>query len=248
MLKKERQAYILQQINIHNKVLSSDLCDQLNVSEDTVRRDLQELHEEGKLAKVHGGALSKSFHFTLQKNTIYQHPAKKIIAQKAASLIQDGMFVLLSGGTTIIELVKALPEELNATFITVSIPTALELLNHPNAEVIFIGNKLSKSAQISVGAEVIKKLSEIRADICFLGTNAIDVEKGITDLEWEVIEVKRAMMAASNKTISLAISEKLNSTQRLQVCTPAEINGLITELKPDSDILKPYVVSGIDIY
>ncbi|MBA4198456.1 MAG: DeoR family transcriptional regulator [Chitinophaga sp.] len=247
MLKKERQAYIIQQINIHNKVLSSDLCEQLTVSEDTVRRDLQELHEEGILTKVHGGALSKSFHFTLQKNTIYQQPEKKIIAQKAAELIQDGMFVLLSGGTTIIELIKALPDDLAATFITVSVPTALELLNHPNSEVIFIGNKLSKAAQIAVGGEVVQKLNEIKADLCFLGTNSIDVEKGITDLEWDVIEVKRAMMKAAQKTISLAISEKLNTEQRLQVCTLNQIDTLITELRPENELLKPYLKAGITV-
>ncbi|MBL0883174.1 MAG: DeoR/GlpR transcriptional regulator, partial [Chitinophagaceae bacterium] len=76
MLKKERQAYIIQQINIHNKVLSSDLSVQLDVSEDTVRRDLQELAEEGKLIKVHGEALSKSFHFQLETGTIFSLPRK----------------------------------------------------------------------------------------------------------------------------------------------------------------------------
>lgn len=245
MLKKERQAYIIQQINIHNKVLSSDLSVQLNVSEDTVRRDLQELDEEGKLTKVHGGALSKSFHFTIQNNNIYQHTEKKIIAHKAIQLIKDGMLVVLSGGTTIRELVKNLPEELNATFITVSIPTALELLNHPNSEVIFLGNKLIKSAQMSVGAEVVQKLSEIRADLCFLGTNSIDVNEGITDLEWEIIEVKKAMMRAAKKTVSLAISEKLNTVQRLQVCKIDDVDMMITELNPEELLLQPYKEKGL---
>ncbi|MBP9213509.1 MAG: DeoR/GlpR transcriptional regulator, partial [Chitinophagaceae bacterium] len=231
----------------HNKVLSSDLSVQLNVSEDTVRRDLQELDEEGKLTKVHGGALSKSFHFTIQNNNIYQHTEKKIIAQKAISLIQDGMMVLLSGGTTIRELVKNLPENLNATFITVSIPTALELLNHPNSEVIFLGNKLIKSAQMSVGAEVVQKLSEIKADLCFLGTNSIDIENGITDLEWEIIEVKKAMIKAAHKTVSLAISEKLNSVQRLKVCNVEDVDILITELLPTNDLLAPYKNKGIEV-
>jgi DeoR/GlpR family transcriptional regulator of sugar metabolism len=247
MLKKERQAYILQQINIHNKVLSSDLSRQLNVSEDTVRRDLQELHEEGKLTKVHGGALSKSFHFTLQNSDIYLQTEKRIIAQKAVQLIKDGMFVILSGGTTIIEMVKMLPEELNATFITVSVPTALELLNHPNSEVIFIGNKLLKSAQISVGAEVVQRLSEIEADICFLGTNSIDAEKGITDLEWEVIEVKKAMIKCAHRTVSLAISEKLNSVQRLQICATEAIDTLITELLPTDIALDAYRQKGVKL-
>ncbi len=247
MLKKERQAYILQQINIHNKVLSSDLSIQLTVSEDTIRRDLQELDEEGKLTKVHGGALSKSFHFTIQNNDIYSLPEKKIIAHKAVQLIKDGMFIVLSGGTTIRELVKALPEELNATFITPSIPTALELLNHPNIDVIFIGNKLLKSAQMSVGAEAVMRLADIKADYCFLGTNSIDAKEGITDLEWEVIEIKRAMINCANKTVSLAISEKLNSVQRLKVCSINDINTLITELLPDNDLLISYKEAGISI-
>lgn len=247
MLKKERHAHIMQQLNIHNKILSSDLCAQLNVSEDTIRRDLQELSEEDKLIKVHGGALSNSFHFTLQFNDVYKVVEKRTIAHKATQLIKDGMFVILSGGSTIRELVKALPRELNATFITVSIPTAMELLNHPNSEVIFLGNKLLKSAQIAVGVDAVKRLGEIRADLCFLGTNSIDVENGITDLEWEVIEVKKAMMQAAQKTISLSISEKLNTAQRLQVCPLSKIDTLITELSPTHDLLGPYQEAGLNI-
>ncbi len=239
MLKKERQAYITQQLNIHNKVLSSDLSLQLNVSEDTVRRDLNELSEEGKLLKVHGGALSTGFHFTLENHSIYNASEKRIIALKAVSLIKDGMLVLLSGGTTIRELVKSLPLNLNATFITVSVPIALELLNHPCSEVIFLGNKLSKSAQISVGAEVIRKLAELKADLCFLGTNSIDMN-GVSDMEWEVIEVKKAMLASAEKTISLAISEKLNTNQKLRVCKLEHLDYLITELDSNDVLLEPY--------
>jgi DeoR/GlpR family transcriptional regulator of sugar metabolism len=239
MLKKERQAYITQQLNIHNKVLSSDLSQQLKVSEDTVRRDLNELSEQGKLLKVHGGALSTGFHFTLENNSIYSVTEKRIIARKAITLIRDGMLVLLSGGTTIRELVKSLPLELNATFITVSVPIALELLNHPNSEVIFLGNKLSKSAQIAVGAEVIKKIADIKADLCFLGTNSID-QGGVSDMEWEVIEVKKAMLESSEKNVSLAISEKLNTRQRLRICKLEELDHLITELDPDNTLLSSY--------
>jgi DeoR/GlpR family transcriptional regulator of sugar metabolism len=240
MLKKERHAFIKREIDIHNKVLSSDLSTQLNVSEDTVRRDLQELEEEGLLNKVHGGAISKSIQFSLHNNTVYSQTEKKIIAEKARQLIKDGMIVLLSGGTTIIELVRSLPPELKATFITVSIPTALELLNHPSSEVIFLGNKLLKNAQMAVGAEVVQKLNEIKADLCFLGTNSIDVEAGLTDLEWEVIEVKKAMIKNSKKTISLSISKKLNTVQRLTICKIEDIDVLITELDPFDPFLKPY--------
>ncbi|MEI6263694.1 MAG: DeoR/GlpR family DNA-binding transcription regulator [Sphingobacteriia bacterium] len=247
MLKKERQAYIIQQINIHNKVLSSDLGNQLNVSEDTIRRDLQELAEEGKLIKVHGGALANSFHFTIETKNVYNISAKQIIAQKAIELIKDGMLIVISGGTTMRELVKLLPPQLNATFVTANVPIALELLDHPNVEVIFLGNKLLKSAQMAVGAEVVLRLSQIKADLCLLGTNSIDPNYGITDLEWEIIEVKKAMIACSKKVVSLAISEKLNTVQHLQVCTLDKIDVLITELDAEDELLLSYKVPGIQV-
>lgn len=247
MLKKERQAYIIQQINIHNKVLSSDLGTQLDVSEDTIRRDLQELAEEGKLIKVHGGALAKSFHFTIESQNVYNLSAKQIIAKKAIELIKDGMLIVISGGTTMRELVKMLPPQLNATFVTANVPIALELLNHSNVEVIFLGNRLLKSAQMAVGAEVVQRFAQIRADLCLLGTNSIDPVYGITDLEWEIIEVKKAMIACSQKVVSLAISEKLNTVQHLQVCTLDKIDTLITELNPENEILSIYIQQDINV-
>src|SRR5882762_10569866 len=132
VLKKERQAYILHQVNLHNKVRSSSLSAEVNVSEDTIRRDLQELAEEGKVIKVHGGALSHSFNdLYYPSNNVYSHNQKKIIAQKGAALVHDGMFVLTSGGTTIIELARVLPPQLRATFISGSIPAILEYMHHP---------------------------------------------------------------------------------------------------------------------
>src|SRR5574338_373604 len=98
MLKKERQAYILHQVNLHNKVLSSTLSNEIHVSEDTIRRDMYELADEGKLIKVHGGALSHSFnevHFP--SNGVYSQGNKKKKEHKAINLINNGIFVLTSG-------------------------------------------------------------------------------------------------------------------------------------------------------
>ena len=245
MLKRERQSFILRQVNLHNKVLSSDLSQEMQVSEDTIRRDLNELSDDGKIIKVHGGALSKSFHLSIKSSNVYSLDEKKTIAQKASHLIKDGMFVLTTGGTTIIELAKALPPELSATFITVSLPVAYEYIHHPNIEVIFIGDKISKSAQISIGGEAISKIRQIKADLCFLGTNAIDVTSGITDSDWDVVQVKKAMIETSEKVISLAISEKLNTVQRIKICEVNDIDVLITELDNHDDLLMPYQRAGI---
>jgi DeoR/GlpR family transcriptional regulator of sugar metabolism len=247
MLKKERQAFILRNVNLHNRVLSSDLSTAISVSEDTIRRDLQELAEHDKLIKVHGGALSKSFHSSFNSPEVYAIEHKKRIAQKAVTLIKDNMFVLTSGGTTIIELAKALPENLHATFITGSLPVALEYMRHPNIEVILIGDKLSKNSQITFGGGAISQIKQIKADICFVGTNALDIQNGLMDNDWEVVQVKKAMIESSAKVVSLAISEKLNTTQCIKVCDAGDIDVLVTELDKAAPLLESYRKAAITI-
>jgi DeoR/GlpR family transcriptional regulator of sugar metabolism len=247
MLKRERQAFILHQVNLHNRVLSSDLSIGINVSEDTIRRDLHELSEFGKLIKVHGGALSNSFSSSFNSAKVYSIENKKRIAQKAASLIKDGMFVLTSGGTTIIEMAKTLPENLQATFITGSLQAAIEYTHHPSIEIIFIGDKVLKSSQITVGGEAIAKIKQIKADLCFLGINALHVNEGLTDNDWEVVQLKKAMIESSAQVVALSISEKLNTTQRIKICDLKDLDILITELEENSPLLNEYKKAGLII-
>jgi DeoR/GlpR family transcriptional regulator of sugar metabolism len=247
MLKEERQAYILHQVNIHNKVLSSSLSEQLKISEDTIRRDLNDLSGENKIIKVHGGALSNSYQSLPISGDVYALNEKKIVAQKAAELIKDGMFILTAGGTTIIELARILPKELQVTFITVSIAAAFELTKHPTAELVFIGDKISKNARITVGAEAIKKIQEITPDLCFLGVNAIDIKQGLTDNDWDVVQIKKAMIQSAKKVIALSISEKVDTCEQLKICEADDIDILITELHPADTKLQPYLNKGIEI-
>ena len=248
MLKTERLAYILHQVNLHNKVLLTDLSQQINVSDDTIRRDLQQLADDGKIIKVHGGALSTAFHQVHNASEeIYAYRQKKIIAQKAVSLIKDGMFVLTGGGTTIIELAKSLPPSLHATFSSGSIPALNEYINHPNIEVIAIGEKVSKNAKITVGSDAISKIRELRVDLCLLGINAINTEQGVSDNDWEVVQVKKAMIESAKRLACLTISEKINSRQPIQVCECSKIDTLITELPANDVLLQPYIRMGINV-
>ena len=157
------------------------------------------------------------------------------------------MFVLTTGGTTLIELARHLPDTLKATFISGSLPVALEYTHHPLVEVIMIGDKVSKNSKITVGGEAIARIREIKADICFLGVNAIDTEHGITDNDWEVVQVKKAMIESAQKVICLTIAEKINSVQPFHVCPVDKLDTLITELPPDDPLLEPYRRKGIRI-
>ncbi|MBC7567150.1 MAG: DeoR/GlpR transcriptional regulator [Pedobacter sp.] len=247
MLKKERHDFIMRQINLHNRVLSSDLVQMLNVSEDTVRRDLQELYENSQLFKVHGGALSKSYQSSFDDTSVYAKEAKITIAKKAIGLIKDGMVILTGGGTTLIELAKQLPQTLHATFFTISPFVAIELAKYPNIEVILIGGLFSKNSQVTYGGHVITQLADIRADLCLLGTSALHPLEGLTDTDWEINQLKKAMLAASKKTAILCISEKLNIALRLKVSGLENINYLVTELLREDPKMEEYHLKSLEI-
>ena len=240
MFKNERQSFIIKQINLHNKVLSSELSVKLNVSEDTVRRDLAELAEAGEIIKVHGGALSKSYHYPIQQNLSYAVEAKKEIAKKAVKLIQPGMTLLIEAGTTMLEMVRMIPDTMEGTFFTVSPLMALELAAHPGLNVIVIGGKIDYTSQINIGEKPISELADIRVDLCFLGAHGLDSKEGLSESEWNVTQVKKAMIKSASKLAVITISEKLNSIFKMKLCPIQDIDYLVTELDPNDKKLKPY--------
>ena len=248
MLKKERQEFILHQLNLHNKILCADLSNMMGVSDDTIRRDLQELAQEDKLIKVHGGALSKSFHTAFDRKMVYNLEDKHIIAQKTAALVQSGMYILTSGGTSILEFAKSLDPNLNATFFTCSLNAAIEFAHHPSIEVVMIGDKVSKDSMLTTGASAMQTIESIQADLCILGINSLDTQFGLSENDWEVVQIKKAMIKASKKTICIGISEKLNSQQKIKVANLDEIDILITELDPNDPTLLPFKHKGLTIY
>ena len=248
MLKKERQEFILHQLNLHNKILCADLSNKMGVSDDTIRRDLQELALEDKLIKVHGGALSKSFHTAFDRKMVYNLEDKNIIAQKTAALVQSGMYILTSGGTSILEFAKSLDSNLNATFFTCSLNAAIEFAHHPSIEVVMIGDKVSKDSMLTTGASAMQTIESIQADLCILGINSLDTQFGLSENDWEVVQIKKAMIKASKKTICIGISEKLNSQQKIKVANLDEIDILITELDPNHPTLLPFKHKGLTIY
>jgi len=239
MLKEERHQTILTQVELHNRVLLTDIAEKLDVSIDTVRRDVKELDQDSKLRKVHGGAISLGFTTnSARNNNIYALSQKTIIAEKAASLLKNGGVIFIDGGTTCLELARLIPLDLHLTCFTLSLPVAMELNNKPNLNVIFIGGKISKEAQIAIGATTTNFLSEIKVDYSFIGTGYVDSFFGLTEFDWDIVQVKKAVIKASKKTVLLCISEKLNSQHRYKTCDIKAINTMITELDSEDDQLK----------
>lgn len=237
--KKERKNLILKQVNIHSRLMYNDLVHLIDVSEDTIRRDVNELAEEGHLILIKGGVMCAAYHFGHDAQT-YAQSEKLVIAEKTLSLLRDDIIVLIGGGTTVREFIKKIPNTLRATFLTVNVMTAVELLDKPMIRTIMIGGQVSTYSQMTVSGEVFEYLAGIRPDLCIMGTNAIDSNNGLTDSDWETIQVKKTMIKVAEKVAIICISEKLSSSMQMKIADLSEIDYLITELSPDSPGLLPY--------
>lgn len=232
MLQEERHQFILQQLAEHKKIHSEEVSRQLKVSGDTTRRDLIQLEKAGKLLRVHGGAIATDFHNPFQPEQVYAKKEKIIIARKALSLVKDGMTLLAGGGTVMLEFARLLPENLKGTLFTVSPLVALEAAQRSTIDVILVAGQLSRNAYICTGATVVKQLADIRADLCLMGTHGFSVVEGVTDYDWDVVQIKKAMLQSAERTALLAIAERKDVVHKLRVCPLRDIDYLITEQPP----------------
>ncbi|MEH0157594.1 DeoR/GlpR family DNA-binding transcription regulator [Limibacter armeniacum] len=256
MLKEERQNYILDIVRKNNKVLSSELSTELNVSEDTIRRDLRELSDAGKIRRVHGGAISSESNnktasssyipFSYEDREIYARDEKTVIAKKAVELIHDDSVVLIDGGTTNLEIVKNLPADLKATFFTNCLLVASKLVEYRFVDVYFLGGKILPNAQVTIGHEVTEALKDMHADIFFLGVRSIDAVRGVTDIDREEVRVKRAMAMASKRVVAVALQEKLGSAQPFLAVPVDKIHTIITEAGQEPAAFSPFRHLGIE--
>ncbi len=248
MLKRERQLKIIDKVRDNRKVSSVFLAEELNVSEDTIRRDLNELAGKGLITKVHGGAvISIQKLYQYNEDIIFNREKKTEVALKAVPLIQDGMVIIISGGTTNLVLAKLFPKDIKATIYTYSFPIAMQLTEHPLIEIIFIGGQIQKNSMVTTGVDVILFLSKIKANICFMGVSGLSVEHGITDEGYEVSLIKKAMISASEKIVYLVTSDKLNIRHSFNVCNLKDIDVAVTDLSPTDPALNKYIEAGVHL-
>jgi len=248
MLTTQRKQELLASLKENGQIVAKDMSVAMGVSEDTIRRDLRELAREGLLQRVHGGALPASPALAdFAGRERLRHDGKMAIGATAAAMIEPGQVVILDGGTSAREVARHLPLDLKATIVTHSPTIALELLNHTSIEVILIGGRFFKHSVVAVGAAAIEAISQIRADIFFLGVTGVHPKTGLTTGDYEEAAVKRALSHAAAETFVLASAEKLNAASPYAVIGLDEVNGIITERSVDEDLIKPYKERGITV-
>lgn len=227
MLSSERQMIILQKVNIEKVVKVSDLIKALNTSESTIRRDILELHELGKLKKVHGGAVAidtpnpGTDQKVLARESISISEKKKI-AKYAAELVEDEDLIFLDAGTSVRQMIRYIQAK-NVTAVTNCIRNAQELLNK-GIRTIIIGGEVKPITEAIVGQKAVESLSKYNFRKAFLGANGVSEKRGCTTPDGNEAAIKECAISRSQKSYVLADSSKIG---QVSLVTFAQIEEVV---------------------
>lgn len=207
MLQGERQEQILKQLEIKHAVEVVSLARELGISESTIRRDINELHQMGKLKKVFGGAISIAGGMTfgatdVQVRSHINVQEKEQIARHAAKMISKNDFVFIDAGTTTEKMIPYL-DKTSITYVTNGIVHAKKLIER-GLDTYIIGGLLRPSTEAAIGTRAIESIRQYNFTKCFMGTNGIDLERGFSTPDIGEAAVKSAVIKQSNQSIVLA--------------------------------------------
>ena len=236
MLTEERYQLILQIVNDRNAVTVAELSQQLDISESTIRRDLNALADMGKLNKVFGGAtaLNRSsgiYETNVANRADSMSEEKTAIARYAATLIGDDDFVFIDAGTTTLRLIDFIANN-KATYVTNGIIHGQKLIQK-GLEAYIIGGRIKPLTEAVIGTMGVKSLENMNFTKAFMGTNGIDLTAGFTTPDIDEARLKETAISHSYRIFVLADHSKFR-----QVCAvtfaPLKIGSVITDSCPDS--------------
>lgn len=229
-LKQDRQDVILHILEQENRVIASELSLRLEVSEDTVRRDLNELDERGRLKRVHSGAVKNPPAVVNFTERIDRNLEEKIrLAKRAVSLIEKNSVILIDGGTTNYELMRQMPKSMRCTVITNSVPLTDLLRDYPNVRLTLLGGYFSGETQVSQGVELLRQLDKFRPDLYFMGIPNWERENGVSTAILEETYTKIKMLDMSSETAALITREKIGTSSPYLICGSDDITHFITD-------------------
>lgn len=245
MLTRERKAKLLDRLAREGRIVASDVAGELGLSEDTVRRDLRALAAEGKLQRVHGGALPASPALAdFAGRQAVSGEEKAVLARRAARLIAPGQLVFLDGGTTSVALARALPADLAIRVVTHSPSVAVELAAHPLAEVALIGGRMFKHSVVAVGTVAANAIRRVRPDLFVMGVTGLHPDAGATTGDGEEAEIKALIAAQSAETMVLASAEKLGAASPFLIVPVGEIATVVVGRGAAAELVRALEACG----
>ncbi len=238
MYATERQQEILTRSRLDGRVEVKDLADALDVTPETVRRDLTTLERRGLLRRVHGGAIPVErlgIEPAVADREGRMAGQKERIAKAALDELPDGGAIVLDAGTTTIRLAEMLPTDRELTVVTHALPIAMLLASRPSITLHLLGGTVRGRTLAAVGPWAERAMADVYADVAFLGTNGLTVERGLTTPDLAEAGVKRALVAAARRTVVLADHTKVGRSDFAQVAPLSAVDTVVTdsELEPD---------------
>lgn len=246
----ERHQFIIAKLKTEGKVNVLDLCDKLNISSVTIRKDLKLLEDKQLLFRTHGGATAGDPYASdrhVSEKVKLKAEEKMTIGEAAASLIVPNDCIIIASGTTVLSLAKNIRPKGNLTVITAALNVATELNHFPEIEILLLGGILRKSSASGTGIYAEMILDDFSCSKLFLGVDGIDLEFGLTTTHVMEAQLNRKMVKASQKTIVLADSSKFGKRGFGKICGLEEIDQIITDKGISDHMLETLRAMAIEV-
>jgi DeoR family fructose operon transcriptional repressor len=247
---QERLDTILQLLQQSGVGHLSELADRLDVSVSTVRRDLDELEQQGYVQRIRGGAVYTSLLDTeLPLDSRWQDHAeeKRLIAAAAIQLIDEGDMILLDTGSSNLYLADQLHSLKQVTVVTNSLPVMWKLSKSPSINLVALGGELYHRESYFRGPLVEQILGQVRADKLFLGISSIEAEHGLSEAHYAEVPLKKAFIQVSKRRIILAHGSKLGRASFFHVCPVSEADVLVTDPSADPAEIAKLEQAGLQV-
>lgn len=251
MLAEERRFRIREILTMRRTITASELCEKLDVTAVTIRRDMAALEAQGVLVRSHGGAISRMSSTSFQpayETLLRSHSEEKeAIARQAERLILDGDTVFLEGSTTVFGLAHQLTQRNRLTVVTNSPTIVCELQRSSGVSVLCTGGDLQKDTFYLSGEWAHHALSEIRLDKAVVGISAIDPTYGISTSRQAEAQIKKMIAKAAKTRIGLADNSKFGKQAFAYVGPVTDIDVLVTDSRTDAKYIKELRDAKIEV-
>jgi DeoR family transcriptional regulator, aga operon transcriptional repressor len=247
---EDRQTNIVSRLSRQGRLSVAEIVEQFRVSEATARRDLETLADQGKIQRVHGGALpiiQAPPELPILQREQEQFFEKQRIGQAAAALVRNGETIFLGSGTTVLEVARNLRSHQNLTVITNSLPVMNTLSGLPGITLIALGGMLRPSELSFIGHITEQALAEVRADKVIIGVHAISIENGLTNDYLPETMTDRAILKAGREVIVAADHSKVNAVATAFLAPLTSIHTLVTDAATPNDFRSALAATGIQI-
>lgn len=251
MLALERRNHILEKLQEEKRVVVSELSQLYNVSEETIRRDLDKLENEGYAIKSYGGAvinenMSIDMPFNVRKNRNVL--GKQKIAEIVAGMIRDGDQIMLDASTTAVFIAKAIKEKQRLTVITNSIEIMIELADVSGWNVISTGGTMKEGYLALLGSRTEAVLRSYFVDKAFVSCKAFDIERGIMDSNDLFAQAKQTMMNSARESILAVDHSKFDNMAFSKVTDIHNLTAVVTDQKPSDEWMDFFKTHKIKCY